>query len=391
MTRLSGGLDELRHGSRGEIMTWISSVCTRRWPTHFSAPAPDSRVDSELEFTFLESDSFIVIEEPLSELVKIVSTALLPLTSFISLSIFLSTHPRSPTRKWSKRRIALPVHTDEGLDGGAESEKDPFDIDDPVVRKQGNPVNPEKFWSSTWKRKAWLLATMLLPLGCNIALLVMTSMADYPSFDAKTKALSIPMFILASHVPTFVTMYWYLSHDNVESNWQTTIHLSVDLAAQFLVIAILVLLPSTAPPRRRAEALFVDAFFLRSDVIKMPHLSAHNILYMLLPILQLIPLVIVCCIRRGPPIHLPMDAIYPPKIVDAIPADHESLDPNARNVSEEVEVNVIEYMIFSYATPVIEKGATAESMNVWDVPILPISLRNLIVCTIGLLLTCQVL
>lgn len=269
------------------------------------------------------------------------------------------------------------MHSDEGLDGEVVTEKDPFDIDDPAVRKQGIPVNPEKFWSSTWRRKAWLLATMLLPLGCNIGLLVMTAMADYPDLNARTKALSIPVFILASHVPTLVTMYWFLSHDNVESNWQTTIHLSVDLAMQFLVIAVLVLLPSTAPPRRRAEALYIDALFLRSDVIKMPHLSAHNILYMLLPILQLIPLVIVCFIRRGPPIHLPMNAIYPPKIVEAIPADHESLDPNVRNVSEEVEVNVIEYMIFSYATPVIQKGATAESMNVWDVPILPISLRKL--------------
>jgi len=318
-------------------------------------------------------------EEPLSELVGIISTAFLPLTSFISLSIFLSTHPRSPTRKLSKQRIALPTHQDEGLDGQAgEMEKDPFNIDDPAVRREGIPVHPEKFWSSTWKRKAWLLATMLLPFGCNIALLVTTALAEYPSLDARTKAISVPIFILASHVPTLLTMYWYLSHDDVKSNWQTTIHLSVDLCVQFLVIAILVLLPSTAPPTRRAEALFIDALFVQSDAFRLPHLSAYSILYKLLPILQLIPLTIVCFIRRGPPIHLPMNVIYPPKIVEAIPADHESLDVNHRNVSEEVEANVIEWMIFSYATPVIKKGSTAESMNVWDVPVLPISLREII-------------
>jgi hypothetical protein len=318
-------------------------------------------------------------DEPLSELVGLISTALLPLTSFISLSIFLSTHPRSPTRSLSKQRIALPTHQDEGLDGQAdEIEKDSFDIDDPAVRKEGIPVNPEKFWSSTWKRKAWLLATMLLPFGCNIALLAMAALADYPSLDAKTKAISIPVFILASHVPTLMIMYWFLSHDTVKTNWQTTIHLSVDLFVQFLVIAMLVLLPPTAPPSRRASALFIDALFIQSDAFKIPHLSAYSILYKLLPVFQLVPLMIVCHIRRGPPIHLPLDVIYPPKIIEAIPADHESLDPNQRNVSEEVEANVVEWLIFSYATPVIKKGSTAESMNVWDVPVLPISLRELL-------------
>jgi hypothetical protein len=318
-------------------------------------------------------------DEPLSELVGITSTALLPLTSFISLSIFLSTHPRSPTCGLSQKRIALPTHQDEGLDGEREEvEKDPFDIDDPAVRREGTPVNPEKFWSSTWKRKTWLLVTMLLPFGCNIALLVMAALADYPSLDAKTKAISIPVFILASHVPTLIMMYWFLSHDTVKTNWQTTIHLSADLLVQFLVIGMLVLLPPTAPPSRRASALFIDAYFVQSDAFNIPHLSAYSILYKLLPILQLVPLIIVCHIRRGPPIHLPLDIIYPPKIVEAIPADHESLDPNQRNVSEEVEANVVEWLIFSYATPVIKKGSTAESMNVWDVPVLPISLRELV-------------
>jgi hypothetical protein len=278
----------------------------------------------------------------------------------------------------SQRRIALPVHDGEGLDGEADlNEKDPFDIDDPTVRNVGTPVDPEKFWSSTWKRKILLFGTMLLPFGVNIALLVMTALSDYPNLDAKTKAISIPVFILASHIPTLLTMYWYLSHDDVKSHWQTTIHLATDLFVQFLVIALLVLLPSTPPPRRRDEALFVEAVFVQWDLVKMPDLSAHNILYLSLPILQFIPLLIVCLIRRGPPIHLPLDAIFPPKIVEAIPADHECLDATQRNVSQEVEMNIIEYMTFGYATPVVEKGSTAESMNVWDVPVLPVSLSKL--------------
>lgn len=313
-------------------------------------------------------------------------TALLPFTSFISLSIFLSTHPKSPTRNLVRRqRIALPVHRNEGLDGELDTDDDPeakegddpFEIDDPVVRGEGIPVHPEQFWASAWKRKASLLVLMLLPTACNIAILVMTATSRYPNVDEKTNALLVPSLILASHVPTLMTMVWYLSHDDTRSNWQTTIHLSSDLAVQFLVIALFALMPSTPPPRRHAQSIDMTlALFSRWDVIKLPPMTPLRVLQTLLPILQSMPLLVVAMIRRGPPIHLPLQSIYPPKIVEAVPPLHESLDPHQRNVSQEVEANVLEWLYFSYATPVIKKGSTATSMDVWDVPILPPSLRE---------------
>jgi hypothetical protein len=316
-------------------------------------------------------------DAPLSNLVPVISTALLPLAAFISLSIFLSTHPRSPARNLAKRRVALPIYSDEGLDGIAEEvKKDPFEIDDPVVRQDGTPVNPEKFWSSTWKRKAWLLASMLLPFGCNLAILVLTILRDYSSSDARTKAVLVPALILASHIPTLVLMYWHLSHNDTKSNWQTTIHLFINLLFQFLVIVILVLLPSTPPPRRHAEIQLLEALFAPWDVIRSSHLSSRHILSILLPIFQFVSLALAASIRRGPPIHLPIQAIYPPKTVGAIPQTHPALDPNVRNVSQLVETNILEWILFSYATPVIRMGATAESMDVWDVPILSSSLRE---------------
>lgn len=317
-------------------------------------------------------------DEPLSPLVPVLSTALLPLTSAISLSIFFATHPRSPTRSLIRRRIALPVHRDEGLDGQVEDdeghdtdEKDPFEIDDPVVRSEGIPVNPERFWSSTWRRKLALFVTMLLPFGCNVAILAFAASASCPSPDDKTHAVATPAFIAAAHIPTLVMMYWYLSHDETKPNWQTTIHLSTNLCVQFLVVAVLALLPSTPPPRRHAELINTLALFTRWDVIKLPPMTPLRVLQSLLPVLQFIPLVIAVTIRRGPPIHLPLHNIYPAKIVEAVPPLHESLDPNQRNVSQEVEANVLEYLYFSYATPVIKKGSVATSMDVWDVPILP--------------------
>lgn len=319
-------------------------------------------------------------EAPLSSLVPVLGTALLPLTAFISLSIFLSTHPRSPTRTLVRRRIALPVHRDEGMDGevdeGSLEEKDPFEIDDPVVRSEGLPINPERFWSSTWRRKALLLAWMIFPFGCNIAIIVLTALSSYPTVDEKTHALITPCFVSASHLPTLFMMYLYLSHDNTKSNWQTTIHISTNLCAQFLVIALLALLPSTPPSRRHAELVNTIAMFSRWDVIGFPVMTPLRTLQSVLPILQFIALAIAVHVRRGPPIHLPLHAIYPAKIVEAIPPTHESVDPNRRNVSEEVEANILEWMFFSYATPVIKKGSVAASMDVWDVPVLPPSLRE---------------
>lgn len=322
-------------------------------------------------------------DEPLSTLVPVLSTALLPLTSVLSLSIFFATHPRSPTRTLIHRRIALPTYRNEGLNGEIDEdeeidEKDPFEIDDPIVRSEGIPVHPERFWSSTWKRKMGLLLTMLLPFGCNIAILVLTVLSSYPSVDEKSRALAAPACIAAAHIPTLMMMYWYLSHNETKSNWQTTIHLSTNLCIQFLVIAVLALLPSTPPPRRHAEvAVDTLALFTRWDVIKLPPMTPLRTLQSILPVLQFIPLLIAATIRRGPPLHLPLHNIYPAKIVEAVPETHESLDPNQRNVSQEVEANVLEYLYFSYATPVIQKGSVATSMDVWDVPILPPSLREL--------------
>lgn len=319
-------------------------------------------------------------DAPLSTLVPVLATAVLTLISFVSLSIFLATHPRSPTRKLVRRRIALPVHRDEGLDGQVDEddlseEKDPFEIDDPLVRSEGIPVNPERFWSTTWKRKALLLAWMILTFGCNIAIIVVTALSSYPTIDQKTHALAMPCFAAAAHLPTLFMMCLYLSHDNTKSNWQTTIHISINLIAQFLVIALLALLPSTSPPRRHAEvALDAIAMFSRWDVIKLPTMTPLRILQSVLPILQFIALVMAVHIRRGPPMHMPLSAIYPAKIVEAIPPSHESMDLNHRNVSEEVEANILEWTFFNYATPFIKKGSVATSMDVWDVPVLPPSL-----------------
>ena len=85
--------------------------------------------------------------------------------------------------------------------------------------------------------------------------------------------------------------------------------------------------------------------------------------------LHLPPLLILLFIRRGPRLILPVSVVYPAKITEAIPDDHPSLDPSIANVTEEVQCTIPEWLLFGYATNVIRHGYYAETMDVWDLPI----------------------
>jgi len=314
----------------------------------------------------------------MADILALLATAFIPLTSFTSLSIYLSTHPSSPIRHlFLRQHIALPSNRDEALDGSVgDEEKDPFDIVDPVVCNDGTPVAPEEFWSSMWKRKIAFLITFLAPLTCNILLLISTSL-QHSREEEKSKAILSPILLIPSHLAVLAMGLVYLGEDSTPSHWSTTIHLSINLVVQFIVLAILALLPSTPMPSNPPSApSILLATFSRLDLFQLPPFTPLSILKSLLPILQIPPLVIVLFIRRGPPLYLPLEAIYPSKITNAVPAGSEALDPEKTNVTQEVQATVPEWLLFSYATDVVKKGYVAESMDVWDLPILQASMRK---------------
>ncbi|WVQ95827.1 hypothetical protein IAU59_002926 [Kwoniella sp. CBS 9459] len=305
----------------------------------------------------------------------IISTALIPLTSLTSFTIYLSTHQSSPLRKLLKDgQIALPTHNGEGLDGYAELEgeaKDAFDIDEPLVCEDGEPVEPDKFWASMRRRKWAVLVSMIPTIACNIALLAFTILSDIQG-DERTRAILLPSLLLPAQIVTVILTIWHLRQNETYAHWATTIHLSVDIFVQFLILASLALLPSTPMPSSRS----LTATFVRADLFMLPR-SPVDILKPLLPILYLLPLSFVLTIQRGPPLYLPLDAIYPPKILESVPEGHVSLDPTKPNVTPEVQATVPEWLLFGYATGVVRKGYVSESLDVWDLPILPKGLRAL--------------
>jgi hypothetical protein len=72
-----------------------------------------------------------------------------------------------------------------------------------------------------------------------------------------------------------------------------------------------------------------------------------------------------------------MTAVYPARISEAIPPDADGLDPSKENVSEEVQATIPDWLLFSYATSVVRKGSERDTMDVWDLPVLQASQREL--------------
>lgn len=301
----------------------------------------------------------------MSDHISTVATAVIPLTSLVSFTIYLATHPDSPASRLFRRdRIALPTVKAEGLNGDVveRPRSDPFDIYDDHVLHDGDPIGADGFWRKTHWQKVALLVSLMPPIIANIALLVKDL------HTGREDAIS-SILLLPSHIITLILAFWYLFHRHTPAHWSTTIHLASSIFVQFLVLAALALLPNEPLPRAPSSLLLT--YFAQSSVFKF-----EVTLRSLLPILHIPPLIVIMCIRRGPPLRIPLSALYPPKITDAIPVDHPSADVTQPNLCEEVEATIPEWLLFGYATNVVKKGYVAETMDVWDLPVLTHEMRE---------------
>ncbi|GMK55034.1 hypothetical protein CspeluHIS016_0200900 [Cutaneotrichosporon spelunceum] len=302
----------------------------------------------------------------MAAVVVLAATALIPLTSLVSFSLYLSSHPSSPIPPVIRRRhIQLPVTADEGL----APVRDAFEIENPVVCVDGEPVQPRQFWKRQWQLKLALLATYILPVVVNIALLVLTILSSGGlKEEERVRTLILPAFLSPAHFGTLLMAIWFLRQNETAPHWATTIHLAVNMFTQFLVVGFLAIVPSAPLPTKSVN---VGLFVVH------PPIRLISILTSVLPLLQFIPLFIVLNIRRGPEMYIPIKDLLPAKIVEAIPPDHPCLNPDIPNVTHEVSVTIPEWMLFSYSGVLIERSKVNDSMDVWDLPILPADQRAL--------------
>ncbi|EKD03427.1 hypothetical protein A1Q2_02282 [Trichosporon asahii var. asahii CBS 8904] len=300
-------------------------------------------------------------------------TALIPFTSLVSFSGYLTTAEDSPLYLLLHRRgVQLPTN-----DGSLQPQADPFEIEDPVTLSDGVPVREDSFWRHERMLKIWLLVSMVPPVICNICLLIFSLISSKGLEEhERARTILLPILLTPAHVITVVLALKYLGQNKTSTHWPTTWHLFAGLSTQFIILTFLAILPSTPYPRAPTD--FIPHAFLnfsRTDTLKMPPLTSVGVLTALLPVFQWFPLWAIISMRRGPPLHMPMKDVYPAKVVESIPPDAKGLDPTVPNVSGEAQVTVVEWFMFSYASTVIDKAKVSDSMDVWDLPILMSAMR----------------
>jgi hypothetical protein len=191
----------------------------------------------------------------------------------------------------------------------------------------------------------------------------------------QTIALTAPIYIYA-----LLLCVPYLSQKTVGPHWNTTIHLSTILSITWFCALLDVILPAEG-----------DLFStIGSNTIPKEYRTLQ-ILQALQPILLLPALALALVIPRGPALHFPAEKIFTPKTLETLKERHaervaadpnapripDALNPRIPNVTTEVQTGVWGAILFSYATPVIWKGYTALSMDLWDLPLPKANMRSM--------------
>ena len=306
----------------------------------------------------------------MSRLLLPASLVVIPATSILSVIIYLSSPSTSPfIQSGQEGALKLPIHHGEALDGTLSDEpKDElFDMPEDPGCQDGTPIREQSFWNTQRILKISFLLALLPAATCNILILVIN-----PAHLARRLSWGL----LPSHVASMAICLWSLRYRSNPVHWATTIHLCVATYVQFLIVTTHTLLPTSPAPGTIPASGFVLGEVFPAletqrdiDLVKWSRYA--------LPILHIIPTLIISCIRRGPHLRIPVEYIYPERIIDAIPANNETLNSSEANVTIELSATVPEWLTFSYATPVVMKGNVSESMEIWDLPVLQASLRAL--------------
>lgn len=116
-----------------------------------------------------------------------------------------------------------------------------------------------------------------------------------------------------------------------------------------------------------------------------------QIIQALQPVLLLPAVVLALVMPRGPALHFPAEKIFTPKTLETLKERHaeqmstnpdtptipDVLNPRIPNVTTEVQSGVWDAILFSFATPVIWKGYTSLSMDLWDLPLPMANMRSM--------------
>ncbi|KAJ9107494.1 hypothetical protein QFC21_000949 [Naganishia friedmannii] len=317
--------------------------------------------------------------------------------AILSLLIYFAQQNRHVRQEPKQGRIRLPIDGEESVNGNGrirleeateteEKIQDVWDIRDEELESDGYPVEEDAFWRKMQFTKLAFISFLLVPTLTNLFTLgyYLSTRSDLGLSEvAARKTLQTIVLLTPIYVYALTLCVPYLSLKNVAQHWNTTIHLCTILFITWFSQFMDVILPAQ-------DDLFSTIGQDNGRAISKEHRTLQ-ILLALQPLLILPATILAFFISRGPALHFPAEKIFTPKTLATLKERHaerlledpstpqvpDALNPRIPNVTTEVQSGVLGALLFSFATPVIWKGYTSLSMDLWDLPLPKADMRSM--------------
>ncbi|KAH9947499.1 multidrug resistance-associated ABC transporter [Amylocystis lapponica] len=253
-----------------------------------------------------------------------------------SITIFAVSRP-------SEGAVKLPTHADQE----EFPQSDPFDVTKPEDLIDGTPLNPDAFWAKMRMRK--LAVSVVLTLIIIIQGVCLGWSAVEGNRSNTTAHILHAVFALY----TLLVAIRAVNQED-RAHEASVIHLSVLTFFATSLLFATAILPSSQS---------ADVNILESPAVPIALWYATLALYF-------VSLVIAATTPCGPPLHFPAERIYSDKILMSATLKEEG------NVCGVTGASVWDTLLFSYTTKVVILGNIAESLEIGDLPIVPLQMRG---------------
>ncbi|KAF5389660.1 hypothetical protein D9757_004116 [Collybiopsis confluens] len=240
-------------------------------------------------------------------------------------------------------KIRLPTHTTEE----DQPFSDPFDVTTPEDFLEGYPIDEDKFWRQLRIRKA-LLCLLL------VAALVLQSVQLGLSVSGGQHDLAARIIYVCFAVYLVILSARAIQQDTVNLNSQSIVHLTVLLSVASVTLGVSVILPNSPP-------ILASGYNGKEDSVPS--------LWYAITCLYIVACIMAYTTRRGPRLHYPYESIYSDKIIAA------RTNTDEENVTGSYGASPWDYIFFSYSTKVVMLGNTSQSLEIADLPVVPVDMR----------------
>ncbi|KAI0074080.1 multidrug resistance-associated ABC transporter [Panus rudis PR-1116 ss-1] len=265
----------------------------------------------------------------------------------VSAAVSLGTVLLSPP---DEGKVKLP--TLGSVDEDGEPLKDPFDVAAPEDMIDGEPLEEQTFWARMRIRK------LILAFLFAIILAIQAISLGWASVNDDRVGIAIQILHIAFSLYLLVLTSYAVNKDNT-AHARLTVHIAVLTLLASAFLGTIAILPSTPNPVTSLLRL----------KLQYQSISVPSALWYTTVILYIVACAVAITMPRGPKLHFPSERIYSEKDI----ANTTSRYPD--NVSGFTGASVWGILIFSYTTKVVMLGYSSESLEIGDLPIVPVDMR----------------